>query len=325
MLQLTNPLYQSQTTNSSFQAEPLPAASVHAPFATGGTSNPHSSSQDWGGTVFPPQQVNFQDSSAAQSGVPQFASFPAAPVQQQPVAGYQGNVVQQFPVQNQAIAMMPPTAQVYNPAIPPVPVQNPLMVPTPEPAVMHNNYQSPMGSAGMFSPPQGLGGNVVDYGYNPFAGDFTSPPFAVHSSTPQSPGHASAQPQPQPSASPRPPIVIDGPDPFAELLPLALSPKKEDPKISEPPAPATIASTETPKTTQPKEPKRPSLNELYNQKHSSGMLKPTNVAEQNKPSRVEEQNNGDPFTGGTSAGSTVQQSFEADFGGANSSSSWVAF
>ena len=359
-LQLTNPLYQSQTANSSFQTEPSTANAVSA---TGGSSKTPDLS--WGEGIFSPQQASIQPVG------PQFTPYPQAPMPQQPVNAYPNNAMYQYPVQNPAMAQglvqnpamaqglvqnpamgqglvqnpamaqglvqnpamgqgptamaqfpvqNPPMSQglVQNPAMGQGLVQNPAMglIPGQNPPAMVN-FQPPMQPTGIYSPPQAHGGNMTN---NPFAGDFSSPPYAIHSSTPQS------SPQPPPSAQPLPP-VYDGPDVFAELLPLAL-PKKDE--AGEPPVPVvpTTVSEETPKTTEPK-PKRPSLNELYSQKHRQEMLQPTKVEEINKLSAVKEQSSADPFGSPVAdAGSNAQPSFDDNFnsgGNASSDSPWVPF
>ncbi len=254
-----------------------------------------------------PVQQNFPiDPSWGGNNFQQPPSFPPPAVMQQPaflpqqdfgqpqpqqVNMFQGNAeaMYQFPVE------APPNAQ----AMYQFPVEAPPIV---------RSYPPHMDS-GIFSLPQTnsfMSDNPVDMSLNPFAGDFNSPPFAVHSSTPQSPARGGGNNGYPPHQSPSPPApppraVIEGPDPFAELLPLALSPSKEDKKPEEP-----VVVTEAPKTTQSKlQPKRPTLNDLYNNKNS--FEAPEGTAQHDSvPQKASD------------------QSFNNDFG-STPSTSWIAF
>ncbi len=322
---INSDLFSLQTTNSVFQPE-APAANATEFAATQaiGTQPNFPNDLNWGvsnlqpqttinlqaGPVQPEMASTFGIQSLRYNGAAQ-QSFPVDP-------GWGGNNFQQQAAIPQAVAPQQSfPAQVYGQGnVFQDNAQAMYQFPVQEPPVMRAH--PPQMDSGIYSPPQTnsfMSDQAVDMPLNPFAGEFSSPPFAIHSSTPQTPGQGGINGYAQhPSASPPAPpprAVINGPDPFAELLPLALSPSKEaSKKIEEPQAPpATI--NETPKTTQPKpQPKRPSLNDLYKEKHSFKALS-MDTEEVSKTVSI----NKEP-----------EQSFGDDFGTANSSSSsWIAF
>ena len=280
---INSDLFSLQTTNSVFQPEaPAPNATAFTATQAIGAQPPNFPVDlNWGvsdlqspaaifqaGPVQPEMASHFPGNQSlgyidpAQQSFPvdpgwggnnyqQQAAFPpaVAPQQQQsfPAQGYgQGDMFQQ----DNAQAMY--------------------QLPVQEPPVMRAH--PPQMDSGIYSPPQTnsfMSDQAVDMSLNPFAGEFSSPPYAIHSSTPQTPGMNGYAQHPASPPAPPPRAVINGPDPFAELLPLALSPSKDtSKKIEEPQAPP-VTTNETPKTTQPKlQPKRPSLNDLYKEKHS---------------------------------------------------------
>lgn len=305
-LQITNSVFQQDTTSS--VTAPFPTTQVTETLPTNFQLDP-----SWGTS-------NFQSPTASlQPGPMPLEEPPVFPVAQG--TGFFDPVQQSFPVDpnwggnNFQLPPSVPPVIMDQQSFPPQEFAQPQVnmfqenaqavyqFPVQAPPIIHPH--PPQMDSGIYSPPQTnsfMSNASDDLSNNPFAGDFNSPPFALHSSTPQSPGPGGSNGYP-PHQSPSPPAaspprpIIEGPDPFAELLPLALSPSKDGKKDDvEPPAPVEVV--ETPQTTQPK---KPTLNDLYNNKHGFDSL-----------------GNDVPKTD-----SIPEQSFNNDFGADNSS--WIAF
>lgn len=289
-LHLSNPLYLSppsnngslqgtqalNTSNGIPRLNELPTADVSG--STAQTSSPPVFPIDanWGSDNFqpqvsPPMQQQTgaltydQTVQAMQQPLqqPQVYAFgdPASQATQFPVQQNPGNMAYQFPPQDPSFSQVV-TPQVVVPIdpIPPIPPIPPQFVSNP----------TQEGGA-PFSPPSAdtfpLSTN------NPFAGDFESPPFAVHSSTPQTPNRKENGGHVYPnSSSPLKPSttnLFDGPDPFANLLPLALSPAKEKKSPNKVKAvEKTTTSSKNSNTTQAVQDKRPTLSELVSKRNS---------------------------------------------------------
>ena len=356
-LQLSNPLYLSPLTNSgSLQGtqalntsngipglNELHTLTAEVSGSSAQTTSPpvipivpNWSSDNFQPQVSPPMQqqagalVYDQAVPAMQQSLQQSQVFPFGdPASQFPVPQDPGNMAYQFPPQDPSFS--PQFVVPLDPSSPQF-VSNPAQ----EGGAL---FSSTMSDSFPLS------------GNNPFAGDFESPPFAVHSSTPQTPNRKENGSYVYPNSSspiiPSTVSVLDGPDPFANLLPLALSPPKENKTAK------AVESTKSSKNSNATQEKRPTLNELFTKRNSFQALdedehlaigtvtsKPAN--KDNSTTSLSEgklieldipQGSGDvndfqdSFLLGEveqATGSTKTHSFDENFG-SDSASTWVAF